>query len=237
METSMTEKMQMLPLLQGLTLQDFNELIVNMKLDFRQHDEGDTIANQGDRCNMLVYIIGGTFEAEYHDTKRALIISETCNDTPHLIEPYNLFGVKRTYERTYTFATEGATFCISREFFMAKMLANPIIRSNYINFLCNELRKSYTQLQTNHHNDIEHKMIAALQSYCLFPKGEKTMRMTMNDLAYMIDETRLNVSNTLNKWKDDDLIELRRFGFTIKDMAVLNDKKHLLNTATKANRR
>lgn len=220
METSMTEKMQMLPLLQGLTLQDFSELIMNMKLDFRQHDEGDTIVNQGDKCDMLVYIMGGTFEAEYHDTRRALIITETCDDTPHLIEPYNMFGVKRSFERTYTFTTNGATFCISREFFMTRMLDNPIIRSNYINYLCNNLRKTKTQLQFNHPTNIEDKTIAAIQSYCLFTKGEKNVRMTMNDLADMIDETRLNVSNTLNKWKDQKLIELRRYGFTIKDIAA-----------------
>mgnify|MGYP002853072460 FL=1 len=221
----MTEKMQMLPLLQGLTLQEFNQLIINLKLDFNQYGEGSTIVGQGERCNSLIYIISGSFEAEYHDDKRALILSETISTTPHLIEPYNMFGVKRTYERTYTSMDDVSTFSISREFFINKMLSIPILRSNYINYLCNNLRKSKESERFNHPANIEQKMITALRSFCLFDNGEKNVRMTMNDLADMIDETRLNVSGVLNKWKKDKQIELRRYGFTIKNLETLSAKK------------
>jgi predicted transcriptional regulator len=43
----------------------------------------------------------------------------------------------------------------------------------------------------------------------------------MNDLAALVDETRLNVSNVLNKWNDMGIIELRRYGFTIKEFTNL----------------
>lgn len=218
---SMTEKMQMLPLLQGLTLQEFNQLIINLKLDFHQYGEGSTIVGQGERCSSLIYIINGTFEAEYHDDKRALILSETINTTPHLIEPYNIFGVKRTYERTYTSLGGVSTFSISREFFINKMLSIPILRSNYTNYLCNNLRKSKESERFNNPKGIEQKMIAAIRSFCLFDNGEKNVRITMNDLADMIDETRLNVSGVLNKWKKNKQIELRRYGFTIKNLETL----------------
>lgn len=217
----MTEKMQMLPLFQGLTLQDFNELIINMKLDFKQHQEGDTIVNQGDKCSSLIYVINGRFEAEYRDAETAFIIQETCNETPHLIEPYNMFGVRRTYERTYTFTDHGATFSISREFFMNKMLNAPIIRSNYINYLCNNLRKSKTARTHNLPNDIKTKIVTTIKSCCLLPQGEKRVKVKMSDLAEMIDETRLNVSGVLNDWNDEGLIDLRRFGFTIYDISKL----------------
>ena len=221
MEISMFDKMQSLPLLQGLTLHDFNSLIVNMKLDFQQWEEGDVIASQGEACNSLVYVISGDFEAEIHVAHTALIFSETCSATPYLIEPYNLFGMKRTYERTYTFKTKGATFSISREFCLQRLLSHNIVRSNYINYLCNTLRKAHAQHPFAHLSTTEEKMIAAIKSYSLFPEGEKCMRVKMSDFASLIDETRLNVSGVLNCWKEKGLIELRRYGFTIKEIKAI----------------
>ena len=214
--------MQSLPLLQGLTLQDFSELIMNLKLDFQQWEEGEQIVGQGDNCNNLIYVIDGVFESELHDETTALMLSEVCSTVPHLIEPYNMFGVKRSYERSYTFKTNGSTFSISRDFFMQRMLHNNIVRTNYINYLCNNLRKANMQRLAVPTSSIEDKIKTTIGSFCLMPEGgEKNVRVKMNDLAALIDETRLNVSNVLNHWNDLGLIELRRYGFSIKDFSAL----------------
>lgn len=228
METSMFDKMQSLPLLQGLTLKEFSELIVNLKLDFQQYDEHEVIVNQGDRCSALTYVIDGTFEAEYHDEKTAFILSEQSEEQPHLIEAYNLFGVKRSYERTYSFVTKGHTFTISRDFFIKRMLEHELIRGNYINYLCNNLRKAKDSHKYENPSDIGMKVINAIASYSLFMGGQKNVRVKMNDLAQIVDETRLNVSGVLNQWNELGLIELRRYGFTIKDFEKLNE--HVIRT-------
>ena len=223
MEISMFERMQSLPLLQGLSLQDFNDLIINLKLDFQQWDEGDVIVSQGERSSNLIYIMDGEFEVEIHDENTALILTEVYDSetTPYLIEPYNLFSVKRTYERSYSFRTRGATFTISRDFFVQRMLHNNIVRSNFINYLCNNLRKSNSLRPAVPTNGVEAKMKAAIASFCLTTNGEKIVRVKMNDFASLIDETRLNVSNVLNRWNEQQLIELRRYGFTIKEFEEL----------------
>lgn len=220
--------MQSLPLLQGLTLKEFSELIVNLKLDFQQYDEHEVIVNQGDRCSALTYVIDGTFEAEYHDEKTAFILSEQSEEQPHLIEAYNLFGVKRSYERTYSFVTKGHTFTISRDFFIKRMLEHELIRGNYINYLCNNLRKAKDSYKYENPSDIGMKVINAIASYSLFMSGQKNVRVKMNDLAQIVDETRLNVSGVLNQWDELGLIELRRYGFTIKDFGKLNE--HVVRT-------
>lgn len=221
MEISMFDKMQSLPLLQGLTMKEFSELIVNLKLDFQQYDEHEVIVNQGDRCSALTYIMDGTFEVEYHDDKTAFILSEQSDDQPHLIEAYNLFGVKRSYERTYSFVTKGNTFTISRDFFIKRMLENELIRSNYINYLCNNLRKANDLRKYEAPSGIESKIVNTIASYSLLSGGQKNVRVKMNDLAQIVDETRLNVSGVLNQWNEQGLIELRRYGFTIKDFGLL----------------
>ena len=97
------------------------------------------------------------------------------------------------------------------------MLHNNIVRSNFINYLCNSLRKSNSGRLAVPTNGVEAKMKAAIASFCLTTNGEKIVRVKMNDFATLIDETRLNVSNVLNRWNERQLIELRRYGFTIKE--------------------
>ena len=45
---------------------------------------------------------------------------------------------------------------------------------------------------------------------CTTMQGDKTLRIKMEDLASLLDDTRLNVSNVLNKWREEGLIEMRR---------------------------
>lgn len=215
----MTERMQMLPLLQGLTLADFDSIIASVKLDFHKYDADDIIATSGDRCQSLIYIIDGRFEAEYRSATQPFAISETCTDMPHLIEPHNLFGVKRTFERTYTFIEEGSTFVVSRDHFLRRLMAFDIVRSNYINMLCNNLRKSRDAAPFVCPATAEEKILKLISSHCLTPTGEKHVRAKMEAISSMVDETRLTVSGILNKWQDQGLIDLRRHGFTIHELS------------------
>lgn len=218
MESSMLEKMQLLPLLQGMKLEDFHNFIYSTKLDFNQMIDGDRIVEQGERCLSLIYIMGGEFEAELHDNDAEIIVTEKSDAVPHLIEPYNMYGVKRTYERSYSFLSKGATFTMSRDSFMQKLTSFEIIRKNYINLLCNNLRKSNDAIRFDYPQEAEAKLAKLIKSYCLFPNGEKNIFVKMNQLAEMTGETRLTISKVLNKWQDRGLAELRRNCFTIKEL-------------------
>jgi len=43
----------------------------------------------------------------------------------------------------------------------------------------------------------------------------------MEDLANLLDDTRLNVSNVLNKWQEEGIIEMRRKEFVFHDINKL----------------
>ena len=42
------------------------------------------------------------------------------------------------------------------------------------------------------------------------PYGEKTLYITMDHLSKIIDETRINVSRTLNEWQAKGWLQLKR---------------------------
>ena len=49
----------------------------------------------------------------------------------------------------------------------------------------------------------------------------KVLKVKMDDLANLLDDTRLNVSCVLNKWQEEGLIEMRRKEFVFHDIAQL----------------
>ena len=49
------------------------------------------------------------------------------------------------------------------------------------------------------------------------------LRVKMEELARLMDDTRLNVSRILNKWQDEELVTLRRKEFVIHDLRKLLD--------------
>ena len=221
MESSMIETMQQLPMLQGLTLDEFNDILTHICLDFRTYEEGEVIVHQGDSCTQLIYIIDGQYEAEYRNTKDSYSVTEMSAATPLLLEPHNLFSIKRRYERSYTFTSRGSTFTISKEHLTQKLLNCPIIRSNIINMLSNQLCKqrqmTYFQLPTN----IEQRMAAFIRSFTTSGKGKVRVNIGMDTFADLIDETRLNVSRVLNKWDSQGIIELKRLTFIVPDITHL----------------
>ena len=58
-------------------------------------------------------------------------------------------------------------------------------------------------------------------SHCEKPQGEKTFKVKMDDLARCLDDTRLNISKTLNELQDNGLIELHRKEILIPDAQKL----------------
>ena len=223
MEMNMYDKMQQLQFLQGLNFSDFNDILTSISLDFNTYNEGDVIVHQGDICDKLIYILDGTFEVEYRDNEQSIMICETSNANPYLIEPYNMYSIKRRYERSYIFKTKGSTFTISKNVFNTKLLQHKIIRSNLINYLSNQITKEHSKAFFNLPLNIEKRIVAFINSFCLFPTGEKTIHIKMETLAEIIDETRLNVSKVLNKWDAHKLIEMKRLTFYIPEFSRLNE--------------
>jgi CRP-like cAMP-binding protein len=55
------------------------------------------------------------------------------------------------------------------------------------------------------------------------PGGEKTLQITMEDWAGLIDETRINLSRLLNELQNKELIQLKRKEFFIPDFEKLTN--------------
>ena len=88
------------------------------------------------------------------------------------------------------------------------------ILSNRCQYLANKLSNSQTI-------SIQDKFVDFFRTRCLKPEGEKTLHITMEDLATLIGETRINVSKLLNDWQKIGLLQLKRKEIFIPDLEKL----------------
>ena len=56
------------------------------------------------------------------------------------------------------------------------------------------------------------------------PEGEKILKIKMEDLANLIDETRINVSKVLNDLQEQGLVQLSRKEISIPALEKLTEK-------------
>ena len=77
-----------------------------------------------------------------------------------------------------------------------------------------KLRKVYT-------TGVRKKIINFFNLQALKPEGEKSVRIKMEDLAAIIDETRINVSRELNEMQANGWIVLKRKSISIPALEKL----------------
>lgn len=210
----MFQRLQELPLFQGLNMDDMNEIVSKVRFDFQQQSDEDNIALQQSNCKKLIFILKGTVRVEYIDPESRFRFSEYIK-APTVIEPYSMFGMVQKYERTYIADTPCQTLTIDRSQFLSVMMNNPIVKTNMLNLICTKLQKSVKSSTNISHEDADTKFRQFIRNYSINPRGKKNLYTTMDTLADMFCETRLNVSRMLKSLKEQNLINQERKSFTI----------------------
>lgn len=216
----MFERLLQLPLFQGLTTKEISEVMAHVRLDFVNYHAGDEIVIQGDACRTLIFVLNGEVEAEYRDEAGRFTLTETLPNIK-VIEPYNLFGMYQKFSRTYTFTTEGITLSIAKSVMLKQLIVNDIIKINTLNIVCNKYQQTQRLLCHFPDDNVHHKIVRFLLSHSTHSKGKKDVQIKMTELANIIHETRLNVSNALNAMQDKGHATLQRGGFTVNDLQDL----------------
>lgn len=220
MELTMFERLMQLPLFQGLSTQEFSEVMAHVRLDFVNYQAGDEVVMQDEPCRNLVYIISGNMSAEYRDAAGRFLLKEELPPIG-VIEPYNLFGMYQKYSRTYIFDTEGSTLTISKNVVLNNLMASQIVKINMLNITCNRYHQALKTLCEVSENTVEEKIYKFILSYSSVARGTKDLKIKMTDLSDMLHETRLNVSKALNKLQEKKLLTLYRGGFIVHDLRLL----------------
>ena len=209
MELPMYDTLLSLPLFQGMSQVDFNSLLQKVRLDFVRYEEGSTIISAGERCKSFAFLINGSVESSRSGMDGNLIFMEQV-DAPCLIEPYSMFGRAGSYQRTYTALTPCSFLMVDKQYIYTELGKYNICRMNLLNILSGRVQQLNNHMWTMEGMDLRGRITRFIKGLSDIQTGSKKLCVKMNDLATLMDATRLNVSRELNALEAEGLISLRR---------------------------
>ncbi len=226
MTNSMFERLQSLPLLMGLGTGELINIVEKVKIEFHKFYDSNTIVCQDDRCDKVVYVLQGELCASRRDDRMHLTTYEFFTKNPYVIEPQNIFGMSQRYEYTYSLTGAGSICSIEKSQLSSLMSQYEVVKTNFLSLICNQLQTATARLRESLPQTAEDKLLRFLENNKVCRQGSTQVRINMVDLAGLLAEPRLKVSNILNQWKDAGLVQLNRGGFTIHDDKRLFMKSH-----------
>ncbi len=222
METTMYDTLLELPLLQGLGKNDLTNILAKVKFHFRKYEPGQTVVKQGTPCKELYFLINGEVKATFADDQHDFSIQEIFSN-PLVIEPYSLFGMHTEYTATYEAHTAVDVICIDKSFVVDELNHYEVFRFNFLNIISNRAQIAYQKLWHCRIGDVRQKIVNFVAWRVKCDKGEKRLRVKMEDLASLIDESRMTVSKELNAMQDEGLVRLGRREITFPDLKKVMD--------------
>ena len=209
MDYSMFDTLLQLPLFQGLSLEDLTNILAKVKLQFAKWKAGTTIARRDDPCNQIIFLLKGEISATTPAAENLYQCVEHY-EAPYLVEPQAMFGMDTRYVSTYTAKETADTVSIAKPFVTGELFKYEIFRLNYINIVSNRAQTLRRRLWTPNNGDVGERIARFIANCVERPYGEKLLKIKMEDLARIVNDTRLNVSHALNAMQDKGLVELHR---------------------------
>lgn len=198
-----------LPLFQGLCKNDFTNIIEKVKFHFKKYSYNEKIILQGDECTKLIFLLNGEIVAHTKDDNGLYSLYEIIK-APFAFEPQSLFGMKTQYKSSYNSHIYADTVSIDKTYILKDLNNYEIFRLNYLNYLSNGCQNSRNKLWNIHIGNTKEKIVNFIFVRCIKHEGEKVLKIKMDDFAQLINDTRINVSKTLNEMQEQELVKLSR---------------------------
>lgn len=217
---TMFDTLLQLPLFQGLAQEDFTCILGKVKLHFTKHKTGEIIAVAGECCNQLVFLLKGEISSCTTSPDNTYSLIEYLQ-APCLLEPQSMFGMNTTYTSTYSAGAEAHTVSISKAFVREELFRYEIFRLNYTNIISNRAQVLNTRLWEPLTGTQEERIARFILNRCERQSGKKLLKIKMEKLAEILNDTRLSISKALNKMQDNGLLELHRGEILIPEVSLL----------------
>ncbi|MCM1319663.1 MAG: cyclic nucleotide-binding domain-containing protein [Muribaculaceae bacterium] len=130
----MYETIQVLPLFQGTSADQISDFLAKTKVEFAKFRPGDRIAEVGDECSALKFIISGSVRC-YMGIAGGKVALCTYLGPGSALCAANLFGMYTHFQDDVTCVTEGSYMSITKGQYFKLLQSAPIYLLNYINYL------------------------------------------------------------------------------------------------------
>lgn len=214
------DKLLGLPLFQGLSSSDLQNIVSHVKFGFLKYNKGQIVVDEDMPCKGLLFVLDGELEMLSTPADHSFVIAETPH-TPIAIEPERIFGLYQRYARRYVAKSQCHCIFVGKDDVMHLATEYVVFRLNLLNIISTLSQRSFRQLWSHQNTDDESRVVNFFKHHCALPSGQKVIRIKMQQLADCINVARLDVSNVLNKLDSEGKIILQRGIITIPKLELL----------------
>ena len=223
MDIRMYDTMTSIPLFLGMNAQDLHTVIEKSHMNIQLLEPGETLASQGERCNLLTILLKGVLTVETTMADGALMVEETLPGAA-VLEPDSLYGIGRHWQSTYRAKTECHVMEISKDSVSRLIAGFEIFRINFLNLLSTLAARRHQQTWTMPGMSNKRRLVYFLLTHTLYNVGgRKVYHTRMEDLGHYLGVTRSLVGKMLAELQTDGLLAYDR------NLIEVNDTKQLYN--------
>ena len=196
-------------LFQGLSHADLMQVAGHTKFGFSKLVAGKQLVKEGDPCTHLYFVTNGTLRTETVSDDHSCRVIETIT-APYIIQPERLFGIDQRYSSTFKAETPCNLISIDKQEVMLLLETQLVFRLNMLNMFTTEAQRLRHHAWRTAPKTLRERTIRFFFSHTLYPAGPKTFYVLMNQLAAELNDSRLDISHTLNDMQADGLLTLHR---------------------------
>lgn len=214
------ERLVSLPLFIGMTHDEMNDIIAHTKLDFQKYSSGQQIIYADQPCNEIKILMTGSLKLYAEPIDHSYRMEETIS-TPTLLEPERLFGLMPRYANDYRSEMKCSILSITKQDVFKLLSQYEIIHFNFMNIVSTRSQTDRLRLWMPQQSNIFKRISFFLTTHCMYLSGEKKLIITMQHLARLIGESRINTSDALHTMEKSDIIILQRNVITVPSLQKL----------------
>ena len=196
-------------LFQGMSHADLMPVAGHTKFGFSKLAAGKRLLKDGDNCTNLIFLTNGTLTVETQSIDHGCRVVEQVS-APYIIQPYHLFGISQRYTSTFKAHTDCNIITLDKQEVLLLLETQLVFRLNMLNILATESQRLRLQQWRQAPRSLRERITRFLFSRCLYPAGAKTFYILMNQIAADLNDSRLDISRTLNDMQADGLLTLHR---------------------------
>lgn len=220
MELQLYDHLLRFQLFQGMSRSELLQMAGNTKFGFLKERSGTTIANAGDDCRQLFFLINGSMELTTASDDGACRIVERLH-APWVLQPEALFGLQTRYAGTWRTASDCHFITLSKDEVLRLLDDFLVVRLNLLNMLAALAQRRDHRFWRRPPLSLRQRFVRFVLDRCTYPAGAKTLRVLMTHLAADLGDSRLNISRMLNALQRDGLVELHRGSIVVHSLERL----------------
>ncbi len=196
-------------LFQGMSHADLMQVAGHTKFNFYKVGTGKRVAKEGDAFKHLIFVTSGTLKAETVSDDRSCRVCEKVV-APYILQPERIFGISQRYTSTFSAVTACNLISIDKQEVLLLLETQLVFRLNMLNLMAAETQRLQHRVWRSAPKSLRERITRFFFSRCLYPAGEKTFYILMQQIANELNDSRLNISNNLNAMQADGLLTLHR---------------------------